>query len=120
MLHVHGARQTVDECGNVRRAANFVEIPRAAQFLFERDEVDGIAAFDELDHLVEDPAMRVAVEVARVDDLGGEVERVVVEQDRAENRTLRFQVMRERAFGYTFGHERDDYSTCPCRLPPPP
>ena len=35
----------------------------------------------------------------RVDDLGGEVERVVVQQDRAEHGPLRFEVVRKRAFG---------------------
>ena len=60
---------------------------------------------DELDHLVEDAAVRVAEEIARVDDLGGEVERVVVQQDRAEHGALGLEVVRKRAFGDGgFGH----------------
>ena len=54
---------------------------------------------DELDHLVEDAAVRVAEEIARVDHLGGEVERVVVQQDRAEHGAFGFEIVRKRAFG---------------------
>ena len=54
---------------------------------------------DELHHLVEDAAVRVAEEIAGVDHLGGEVERVVVQQDGAEDGALRLEVVRQRAFG---------------------
>ena len=67
----------------------------------------GVAALGELDHLVEDAAVRVAEEIARVDDLGGEVERVVVQQDRAEHGALGFEIVRQRAFGDgDVGHAR--------------
>ncbi len=41
--------------------------------------------------------MRVAVEVRRRDHLHREVERVVVDQDRAEHGTLGFEIVRKRA-----------------------
>ena len=43
--------------------------------------------------------MSVPEEVSRVDHLRGQVERVVVKQDRAEDGPLRFEIVRERAFG---------------------
>ena len=51
----------------------------------------------ERDHPIEDAAMRVAIEVAAVDDLGCQIERVVVNQDCAENRPFGFEVVRKRA-----------------------
>ena len=43
--------------------------------------------------------MRVAEEIVGVDDLGGEVEGVVVQQDRAEDGAFGFEIVRKRAFG---------------------
>ena len=48
---------------------------------------------------VEDAAVRVAEEIARVDELRRVVERLVVDQDRAEDRLLRVEAVRKRAFG---------------------
>jgi hypothetical protein len=45
--------------------------------------------------VVEDAAVRIAKEVLRVDQLGGVVERFVVDQDRTENRFLGFEVVRK-------------------------
>ena len=70
----------------------------------QRDEVDRIVALAERDHAVEDAAVRVAKEVARVDELGGVVERVVVDQDRAEDGFLGVETVRERAFGGDVWH----------------
>ena len=99
VLDVGRPRHAVDERRDVGRAADLVELARAAELLLERDEIDRVAALGELDHLVEDAAVRVAEEIAGVDDLGGEVERVVVEQDRAEHGALRLEIVRQRAFG---------------------
>ena len=52
---------------------------------------------DSVDHPLEDAPMRVAEERLAVDDRGGDVEGVVVDQDRAEDRALSFEVVRERA-----------------------
>ena len=73
--------------------------PAARQLLLQRDEVDRVAAFAERHHPVEDPAMRIAEEVARVDQLGGVVERLVVNEDRAEHRLFRLEIVGERTFG---------------------
>ena len=59
----------------------------------------GVAALAERDHLVEDAAMRVAEEIVRVDQLGGVVERLVVDQDRAEHRFLGIEAVRKRPLG---------------------
>src|SRR6267378_601589 len=59
---------------------------------------DRIAALDELHHLAEDPAVGVAEKILRVDHLGGEVEGIVVEQNRTENGSFSFEIVRKGAF----------------------
>ena len=94
------------ERGDVGGAADLVELARAAELFLERHQIDRVAAFDELHHLVEDAAVRVAEEILRVDHLGGEVEGVVVQQNRAEDGSFGFEIMRKRACGYCeFWHQ---------------
>src|SRR6185436_2001156 len=69
---------------------------RPRQLFPERDEIDGVAAFAQLDHLLEDPPVRVAVEVSGGEDLGGLVEGVVVDEHCAEYGALRFEIVRQR------------------------
>ena len=104
VFDVHRPRHAVDERRDVGRPADFLEVARAAQLLLEGDEIDRIAALGELHHLVENPPVRIAEEIVRVDHFGGEIERVVVEQDRAEDGSFGFQIVRERAFGDGFWH----------------
>ena len=59
----------------------------------------GLPALRERDHLVEDAPVGVAEEVTGIDDLRRQVERVVVEQDRPEHGSLRFEIVRQRAIG---------------------
>ena len=99
VLDVGRARHAVDERGDVGRPADFVELAGAPELFLQRDEIDRVAALGELDHLVEDAPVRVAEEIARVDDLGGEVEGVVVQQDGAEHGAFGFEIVRKRAFG---------------------
>ena len=105
VLDVRGMGQSVDERGNVGGAAHFVELSGTGELFLERDEVDGVAALAQLDHLLEDPAVGVAIEIARGQDLGGLVERVVVDQDGPEDGSLRLEVVRQRSIDCNrFGH----------------
>ena len=99
VLDVGRARHAVDERGDVGRTADLVELAGSPELLFERDEIDRVAALRQPDHLLEDAAVRVAEEIGRVDHLGGEVEDVVVQQDRAEHRAFGFEIVRQRTFG---------------------
>ena len=66
-------------------------------------------ALVERDHLVENAAVRITIEIARVDDLDRLVECVVVHEDGAEHRSLGFKIVRKRAFRRSnngVGHER--------------
>src|SRR5258706_8938266 len=98
VLDVGRSRHAVHERRDVGRAADLVELARTAQLLFQRDEIDGVAPLGELHHLVEDAPVGVAKEVRRVDHLGREVERVVVEENRAEHGSLGFEIVWQRTF----------------------
>src|SRR5262249_30058573 len=105
-LDVDRARHAVGERRDVGRTTDLVEIAGAAQLLFERDEVDGVATLAEGHHPIEDAAMRVAEEIARVDQLRRVVERFVADEDRAEDGFFSVEAVRQRAFGSdNVGHE---------------
>ena len=97
VLDVGRARHAVDERRDVGRAAHFLEVAGALELLLERDEIDRLAALRQIEHAIEDAAMRVAKERLRIDHRRRDVEGVVVDQDRAEHRSLRFEVVRKRA-----------------------
>ena len=110
ILDVGGARHAVDERGDVGGAADFFELARRARAPpCSVTEIDRLAALGERDHAIEDAAVRVAEKRARVDDRRGDVEGFVVDQDRAEHRALRVEIVRKRAFGAAaccdVGHE---------------
>jgi hypothetical protein len=109
ILDVRGARDTVGERRDVGRAADFVQLPRARQRVLERNEIDRVPPLAERHHLVEDAAVRVAEEVVCVDQLRGLVERLVVDQDCAEDRLFGVQIVREDSFrGSNVSHESSD------------
>src|SRR5262249_30331754 len=99
LRNVGRARHAVDERGDVRGAAHFFDFARAPELFFQGHEIDRLAPLGERHHLVEDAAVSVAEEVARVDDLRSEIKGVVVQQDGAENRPLRFEIVGKRPFG---------------------
>ena len=106
VLDVGGARHAVGERRDVGGPADFVQLARPRQFVLQRDQIDRVAALAEYDHLLEDAAVRVAEEIPRVDQLRGVIERLVVDQDRAEHGLLRVERMRQRTVGDSdVGHE---------------
>ena len=108
VLDVGRPRHAVDQRRDVGRSADRVELARARQFLLQRDEVDRRPALGQRDDLVEDPAVRVAVEVLGAQHLHGEVVGVVLDQDGPEHRAFGLEVVRQRAFdngsGSGIGH----------------
>jgi len=80
-------------------AADLLELARSSELLLQGHEIDRVAPVGELHHLVEDALVRLAEEIDRVDHFRREVERVVVQQNGAENRSFGFEIVRERTFG---------------------
>ena len=98
VLDVRRPRHAIGERRDVGRAADVVEVARARQLFLQRDEIDRIAALAEHDHLVEDAPVRIPEEVARVDQLRGVVERVVVDQNCAEHGLFGVEIVRKSTF----------------------
>ncbi len=65
VLDVGRARDAVDERGDVGRAADFVELAGALELLLQRHEIDRRAALGQIDHPLEDAAVRVTEERPR-------------------------------------------------------
>ncbi len=101
----------VHERRDVGGATDLVELPRAAELLCQRDEIDRPPMVLERDHLVEDEAVRVPEEVLRLDDLDGVIDDVVAQEDGAENGSFSVEIVRERAIdGTRVGHGRGPWS----------
>ena len=101
VLHVGDARQPVGQLRNVRHAARRFEHPVAAEVLHQRDRVDRVALFGELDHALEDVAMLGKEEILGTQPLHGGIQHVIIEQHRAQDAALRFDIAGKRSFeGY--------------------
>ena len=109
MLDVGDPRHAVGESGEIRRAARSFQFPRAVQRLGEGNQIDGLLAFAECDHLVENPAVLLQKEIFRLQALHGGVERMVVEQNGAQNGAFGVQILRERPFERGGGRHRDSF-----------
>ncbi len=96
VLDVGRSRHPVNERCDVGRAAHLLEVAGALQLLLERHEIDRLAALRQIEHALEDAAMRVAEERLRADHRRRDVEGVVVDEDRAQHRSFRFEIMRKR------------------------
>src|SRR6516164_9253786 len=74
----------------------------------KRNQINGLLALAEGDHLVEDPAVLLQEEILRLQALDSGVERMVVEQNGSEDGAFRVQVVRERPFERgSSGHRAD-------------
>ena len=94
----------IGEVGQARRqfrdegdAADLFERALAPQLLAEENGVNRGAGLGESDHRPEDELMGADVEVARGEQLYGLMNEAVVEDDRAEDRTLGTRAVRQRA-----------------------
>ena len=94
VLDVGGPGHAVHQARDVGGAAHVLELAGLRQRLLERDGVDGPALLAKRDHLVEDAPVAEPEEILRAHDLRRVVERLVVDQDRAEHGALGFEIVR--------------------------
>src|SRR5258707_15371572 len=66
------------------------------EFLFKDDQVDGLPAFGERDHLREDAAVLVEEEIFRAETFDCRVEGIVVQKHGGQNGTLRLEILGKR------------------------
>ena len=77
-----------------------------AEESFERDWRRQLSRPDQRSGDLEDAAMNLLDEMVAPEEVGHAVERVVVDEDRAEQRLLRLEVVRRRAIGTVLGLRR--------------
>ena len=98
--HVERAGGVVRQRRQVGRAAGLVLVLAALDRLEHRDHVGRAGLLDQARDVAPDAAVVVAVEVLAGDQVGDLVERLVVEQQRAEQRLLRLHRVRRQPEGY--------------------
>src|SRR5581483_11183779 len=87
-------------------AADLVELTSLLELVRERDRVDRLVLAVELERGAVDLRVRLAVEVARVEDLADGGNRAGGDHHRAEDRLLRFEILRRDGAGDR-GRRRD-------------
>ena len=94
VLDVGGARNPVEEGGDVRRAADRVELAGARQLLLDRHRIDGARPVRQMVHDLEDLAVLVAVEILFLENLLGAIDGAVLDEDGPENGALGLDAVR--------------------------
>src|SRR5207248_8809810 len=87
-------------------AADRLELAALLELVRERDRVDGLVLAVELKRGPVDLGVRLAVEVARVEDLADRGDRAGRDHHRAEDRLLGFEILRRGGAGGR-GRRRD-------------
>ena len=95
-LDVRDVGDAVDERRNVRRPADLFELGVLGQLLAQCQQIDLAALLRQPPHGGENRSMRVAEKVLGVDRTDDTVERVIVDEDRSEDRALRVRGLRQR------------------------
>ena len=95
VLDVGRARQPVGQARHVGGPPDALELVGALEGVHERHEVDRAGVVHQVAHPPEDPPVALEIEVLRAHDLQRRVDRLVVEQDRAQDGALRLEVVRK-------------------------
>ena len=78
--------------------AERLQLAPAAEVLHQSNGVNGLLLFSQLDHALENLAVLRKKEILRAQFFDGGVERMIIEENCAEDAALGFQIVRERAF----------------------
>jgi len=92
----------VGQAREVGPSADAFELVAPLERLGHRDDVDRLAALEQLEDRLEDLAVRLPVEVRWPQELGHLDDRVTVDEDRAEHRLLGFEALGRQAINH--GH----------------
>ena len=98
VLDARDARQAIGQLRKIGDAAGGFELAPARQIFHQRDHVNGLLLLAQLNHALENLAVLRKKEILRADFFDGGVERVIVEDDGAENAALGFEIVRKRPF----------------------
>src|SRR5204863_4152813 len=95
MLDTRAIRNAVEQPGDVGRAADGFEFTVSAEFLCQRDQVDGTRGVRKIHHARVNTAVGIEEKVFGLQVLGSLIVGKVVEKNRAEDRALSFYVCRK-------------------------
>ena len=98
MLDVGDMRHAVHQLRDVSGTAGGFEFAAAVELVGERHQVYGLLRLTERDHLLVDAPVMIVEEIFGLEFLERGIERVVVEQDRAQDAALRLGVLGQRTF----------------------
>ena len=93
VLDVRSGGDQRRELGDAGGAADLLELAPLLELVRERDRVHGLALGPQREAGAVDRAVRAAVEIGGVDDLGDRADRGLGEEHRAENRLLGLEVL---------------------------
>ena len=99
---VDGGRRRAREARQVGPAADRLQLARPLEGLRDRDDVDRLAPLEQVEHRLEDLAVRLPVEVRGPQELGDLDDRVAVDEDRAEHGLLGLEALGRQAIDH--GH----------------
>jgi hypothetical protein len=107
MLHVRHARQSIRKLRKVGNAAGSLKPPDAAEIFHQSNGVYGLLPFAELHHSFKNVTVLREEKILRAQFLDGGIQRVIVQQDGAQDASFRFQIVRQRTFdcNVSRGHE---------------
>ena len=94
---VDGGRRLVRQARQVGAAADRLELVLALERLGDGDDVDRLAALEQLQRGRVDPPVRLPVEVGRPEELGDLDDGVAVDEDGTEHRLLGLETLRRKA-----------------------
>ena len=106
MLDGRAVGHAVEQSGDVADIADGLQVFLLLEFFDQRNDVDGPRRLGQIHHARINAAVRVDGKVFGLQVLGGVVEGMIIEQDRAEDGALGFNVRRETADGgFESGHD---------------
>ena len=103
VLDVRRRGHEADQVGQIRCAADRFDADLAAQRVGQRDQVDGLAGLEHVEHDLEDPAMGILIEIIGRQELDDLVDGIVLDQDGAEHHLFGLDVLGRKLLQRDFG-----------------
>ena len=98
MLDVGDVRHAVHQLSDVGGTAGGFQFAAAVKLVGESHQVDGLLRLSQGNHLLVDAPVMIVKEIFGLQFFERGVERVVVEQDRAQDAALRLGILGQRTF----------------------
>jgi hypothetical protein len=97
---VDRGRRLVGKAGEITATADRLELVIALEGLGDRDDVDGLAAFEQLEDRGKDRPVGLAIEVGRAQELRHFDDGVAVDEDGAQHGLLGLEALRRQTIDH--------------------